>query len=171
MGTLPKPRGMLLEFLENLSKSEAPLPSGAYRQMYLRRCLREALEGLHALRYGEAMPIFAPRKTKGHGVTPYSALKYRMKALGFVDLFRNKGFLVGRAKEWVAAAYGVSVETIKDWGQDPGKNPDPWMQRFRKEIAGSTDWDENRIREALSQAAKQYALANKKKKVTKQGKK
>jgi hypothetical protein len=171
MATVPKPRGMVLEFLENLSKSELPLPSEAHRQMYLRHCLREALEGLHALGYGEATPIFTPRKTSGHGVTPYSALKYRMKAVGFVDLYHNKGYLVGKAKATVAHAYGVSVETIKDWEQDPGKNPDPWMQRFRKEIADSTDWSHTRIREALSEAAKRYVVANKKKKVVKQEKK
>jgi hypothetical protein len=162
-----KPITRLRKFLEGqlalIEKSESP------RMMGLKACLKAAVEGLHALKYGEVMPMFAPSKTSDHGVTPYSALKYRMIAVGFVDLLQKKGNLAGKAKHKVADAYGVSVETIKDWQQDPGKTADPWMQKFRKDIADSTD-SHAQIREALYEAAKKYIVANKKKKVVKQKK-
>jgi hypothetical protein len=157
----------LEEQLALIENSESPELIG--RKVWL----RAAVEGLHALRFGEVMPMFAPSKTSDHGVTPYSALKYRMKAVGFVDLLHNKGYLVGKAKTTVADAYGVSDQTIKDWQQDEdlGKTCDPWMQNFRQEIADSTHWSHALIREALSEAAKKYVVANKKKKVVKQEKK
>jgi len=151
---------MLLKFIENQLKPPAA-------QQYLQGCLREALEGLHALGYGEAMPIFTPRKTNDHGATPYSALKFRMKAVGFVDLLCKKGYKAGIAQAKVAGAYGVSGETIKDWQQDPGKIGDSWMQNFRKKIANSTDWSHRRVRDELTDAAKKYIVANKKKKENK----
>jgi hypothetical protein len=163
MVTVPRPRGMLREFLEyQLKLRREPPPASAY----LERCLHQALEGLHALGHGEATPIFTPKKTKDHGVTPYSAKKFRMKAVGFVDLLYNKGRSKTKAKATVAKAYGVSGDTIKDWQQDEdlGKTSDPWMQHFRQEIAHSTHLSHARIREALSEAAEQYVIANKKKK-------
>lgn len=157
-----KPRGMLLEFLE--LKSEPLLASEPGRKGYLQRCLCEAIEGLHALEYGEAQPIFTPRKTNDQGLTPYSAKKFRMIAVGFVDLLQNKGKSAGKAQVSVAKVYNVSKETIKDWQQDPGKTSDPWMQNFRKKIAVSTHWSHQRVREELSKAAKNYIVANTKKK-------
>jgi hypothetical protein len=160
MVTVLKPRVILLKLLENQLKLNSPPPTSAYFQY----CLRQALEGLHALDYGEAQPIFAPRETKSKGATPYSAKKYRMIALGFVELLCAKGYKAGKAKAKVAKAYNVGRATIKSWQKDPGKSSDPWIQSFRKEIADSTDWDDHRVSEKLSEAAKQYGIANKKKK-------
>jgi hypothetical protein len=171
MGTVPRPRGMLLEFLEDHLKRAPPLPSEANRQKYLLRCLREAQEGLHALDYGEVHPILAPKKTNDKGATPYSAKKFRMIALGFVDLLRKKGYKAGKARAKVGIAYGVGRSTIKDWRKKLGKTGDFWMQQFRKEIADSTDWDDLRVLEELSEAAKKYLIANEKKKREKKPKK
>jgi hypothetical protein len=159
MVKVPKPRGVLLKFLE-----DPQLASKTFPQRYFQSCLREALEGLHALDYGEAQPIFTPKKTSEHGVTPYLAKKFQMKAVGFVDLLQKKGYKAGKAQARVAGFYGVSVETIKGWQQDPGKISDSWMQEFKKEIADSADWSHKRVREELSEAAKKYVVANKKKK-------
>jgi hypothetical protein len=58
----------------------------------------------------------------------------------------------------------VGRATIKSWQKDLGKTPDPWMQQFKTKIADSTDWDDQRVLEELSEAAKKYKVANKKKK-------
>jgi hypothetical protein len=166
MVKMPKPRGVLLKFLE-----DPQLASKTFPQHYFQSCLREALEGLHALEYGEAQPIFTPRETKSKGATPYSAMKSRMIALGLVDLLRTKGYKAGKARAKVAIAYGVGRATIKGWRKGLDKSGDPWMQNFRKAIAGSTDWDDQRVTEELLEAAKNYVIANKKKKQEKKQKK
>jgi hypothetical protein len=89
----------------------------------------EAIEGLYALEFGEALPIFKPSKTKAKGATPYCAKKYRMKAVGFVNLLCTKGYKAGKARAKVAAVYGVERATVKGWQFGLGKINHSWMQK------------------------------------------
>src|SRR5262249_16787673 len=139
---------------------------GSRTSKYRQKCLRDALEGLHALSYGEVQPIFAPRKTDDQGVTPYSVRKFRIIAVGFVDLLCKKGMKSGKARAKVAAAYCLGRADIKSWEHDKdiGKTQDPWMKSFKQKIANSTEWDEVQLNQELAQAGASFLKANKKKK-------
>ncbi len=117
-----------------------------------------------ALDYGEAQSIFAPSKTKAKGLKPYPAKKSRITALGFVDLLRANGYQAGAAIAKVAAAYGVSRASIKQWQKELKKINDPFLQLIRKKVATSQVNDVSDLIGRLQEAAKEYQAANKKKK-------
>lgn len=122
--------------------------------------IREALE---ALEYGEIQSIFRPAKTKDHGLTPFTAKKCRMMAVGFCDLLRAQGYKKTKALSIVRQAYGnVRTGTIEDWEKKLSKIP--WFQAVRMDIANST-WSEDELKIRLKEAGSFYVKhANKKKK-------
>jgi hypothetical protein len=132
--------------------------SGAIDATAQKALLGQAHEGLLALEYGEAQPIFAPRP-KGNskdGTRPYTLKKLRMQAIGFGDLLIAKKY---KGKEpairTVAEAYGRKVETYKAWRKKDGKTRDQLMQSYRKEIAQlDLDMEEALVR--LTQAGESY---------------
>jgi hypothetical protein len=169
MPVVPKPgvmgRKRLRQFLENklisIENNETSPEIEALRML-----LREAVEGLVALSYGETQPIFERIKTKDKGSKPYTAKKLRMTALGFVDLLRAKGYTASKAYFAVARAYKVSEDAIKSWQKQKnlGKTSDPWLQSIRDKIGKNKDaWDEDRVWLELERARFVYKLAKKKK--------
>jgi hypothetical protein len=153
-------RNFLFDDLDSITKStpcKSTLPEWV---------LREAIEGLDALLHGEAQPIFTAATTKDHGVTPFLAKKYRMKAAVFYYLLRKKGYTRKKAISKVRRAYGkVSGSTIDSWGQKYGHIP--WLNFIKKEMENS-HWNEQQLVTKMSEAGKYYQQhANKKKKAEK----
>jgi hypothetical protein len=148
------PRKRLRTFLEQyLAKesgsSQAPL-------------LRAVMEGLVALNYGEAQPVFKPgaRKNSHDGALPYTIRKLKMRALGFADLLKANNFKP--AISTVAEAYGLSTEAYGAWRKSKrlAKTTDPLMKSFRAEIA-KLEWNEAEILEKLKSAGADYRAQNK----------
>jgi len=152
--------------LENILRGELR----SNKNPFLERMLKQAIEGLVALEHGEVQPILAPVKTNDHGVTPFSAKKYRMMAAGFCDLLRKKGYQGKNAESKVSLAYGgVSDSTLDSW---KNLSKDPSLKSFREEIAKSEHWDEHQLMTKLKEAGNFYThYANKKKKEVKEAKK
>jgi hypothetical protein len=141
---------------------EAHLKSIAAARISAPFWVHDAIEGLHALGYGQALPIFQPQHTKAKGAFPYLAQKYRMKAVGFVDLLCAKGYKAGKARAKVSAIFGVGRPTLKDWQFGlAAKVKDPWMKQFREAIAKSEHWNESELLDQLQEAAARYKAANK----------
>jgi hypothetical protein len=106
------PAAMLHEFLE---KQLAEKKGGT-----LEDSLRQAVEGLTALKYGEVQAIFTPGKKtgKGYGTKPFTLKKLRMKAIGFADLLIAKKYSKknkGAADRVVAEALGVKADRFRGW--------------------------------------------------------
>lgn len=146
------PRAKFRIFLENQLKamqgSDSPQAS----------LLRVAIEGLVALNYGEAQPIFRPSDIKGlHGTRPYTIRKLKMQALGFADLLKANHYKP--AIHTVATAYGETADVFTGWRKDKrlGKTTDPVMKSFREETA-SLAWDETVILEMLKKAGNKYRM-------------
>jgi hypothetical protein len=119
--------------------------------------LREAVEGLEALMYGEVQDIFAPKKKTTHdGTKPYTLRKLRMRALGFIDLLIAKKHKAVIRK--VAEAFGENADTVRGWRKSKvlGKTRDLLMQSFRKEISKKMDCDEQRILVKLDKTGAEY---------------
>ena len=73
---------------------------------------------LEALEYGEAQPIVAPRVTGKHGEA-YTWADGRLRAVEFVRYLFGMGYQLGKARERVATALSVGVETIRrDWERE-----------------------------------------------------
>lgn len=122
--------------------------------------LRNAVEGLRALDYGESQPMFAPSPKKGvHGGTkPYTLRKLRMQALGYADLLIAKKYRGDEpANRTVAGAYGEKTDAFRSWKKRKslGKTTDPLMKSFREDVA-KLDWDENHILDELKAAGAKY---------------
>jgi hypothetical protein len=160
---VPKPRTSLRNFLEGhlklMEKSESFL-------------LRQAVEGLLALDYGESQPMFVPGDRNGShdGTRPFTLRKLRMRALGFADLLiKNKYKGEAAAIRTVANAYGQHAEAFRAWRKNKrlGKTTDQLMKSFREEVE-KLDWDETHILDELKRAGAKYQeeqhLAHKSKK-------
>jgi hypothetical protein len=121
------------------------------------RLLRVAIEGLVALNYGEAQPIYKPSDRKGShdGTRPYTIRKLKMQALGFVDLLIANDYKP--AIHTVATAYGETADALIGWRKDKrlGKTPDPLMKSFREKTANLA-WDETHILQMLKGAGNEY---------------
>jgi hypothetical protein len=125
---------------------------------YDRTVLKQAIEALIVLEYGEVQPPFVPRKKKGekYGSKPYTLRRFRMRALGFADLFiKNKYKGDQPALATVALAYKVSPAAFDGWRKTLGKTTDPRMRSFRKEIA-SLPWEKSAILSALEADGELY---------------
>jgi hypothetical protein len=127
--------------------------------------LRQAVEGLDALSYGQTTPIFAKTTQKHWGVEPYTARNLRLKAVGFVAHLHAKGYTVGKARHAVARAYGRSTSAIEAWQKDQalGKTTNPDLQSIMKKITKAA-WNEDRALKELKKAGNEFKLAMKKKK-------
>ncbi len=132
--------------------------------MVLKPLLRQAVEGLVALDYGEVQTIFAPgkKRTRGYGTKPYTLRRLRMKAIGFADLLIAKKH-EGPINRKVAKAFGVKADRFRGWKKSPtlGKTHDQRMKSFRREVSQKIDWDEKRVLAELDKAAAEYKLQEK----------
>lgn len=73
----------------------------------------QVLEGLEALEYGDAAPIFSPvREGRKRG---YLELKLQLKAVCHVEFRYRKGERKLVALDHVADAFGVDPETVRKW--------------------------------------------------------
>jgi hypothetical protein len=121
------------------------------------RLLRQAIEGLVALNYGEAQAIYTPSDRKGShdGSRPYTIKKLKMQALGLVDLLIDNGYKP--AIHTVATAYGETDDAITGWRKHKGlgKTTDPLMKSFREKTANLA-WDETHILEMLKGEGNRY---------------
>jgi hypothetical protein len=125
--------------------------------------LRQALEGLVALDYGEVREMFAPgsKNWSKLGTKPYTLRKLQMEALGFADLLiANKFQGEEAAIRTVAEAYGQKADTFRGWRKRLGKTTDPLMKSFRAEIA-KLDWDEVHVLSHLKKTGAQYQTQEK----------
>jgi hypothetical protein len=151
-----KPRARLRKFLEEQLKVMEK--SGSAEASIL----RVAVEGLVALDYGEARPIFEPKQKKGaHGGTrPYTLRKLQMQALGFADLLIANKYKP--AIRTVAEAYGATAAAFRGWRKDKdiGKTTDNLMKSFREKIA-KLDWDQSHILDEIKFAGKKYRAEEK----------
>ena len=176
---VPKPRTRLRMYLEGqlklMEKSES------FQGSVFKPLLRQAVEGLVALDYGESQPMFVPGDRNGShdGTRPYTIRKLQMQALGYADLLianNYKGLIIannykgkGTAIRTVATAYGLSFDAFRGWRKSKrlGKTTDQLMKSFREEIA-KLDWDESHILDELTAAGAKYLnekkLAHKSKK-------
>jgi len=135
--------------------------------MVLVPLLRQAVEGLDALSYGQTPPIFEKTTQKHWGVEPYTARNLRLKAVGFVALLHAKEYTVGKAKHAVARAYGRSTSAIEAWRKDQalGKTASPGLQSIMQKITRcKSTWNEGRALKELKKAGNEFKLAMKKKK-------
>jgi len=156
-------RTRLRRFLENqlvsMEKGESNLQFSVLKPL-----LRQTVEGLEALDYGEVQTIFAPSKkgTKGYGSKPYTLRILRMKALGFADLLISKGHKK-QVIRLVAGTFGVSAARFRGWRKSPnlGKTHDQLMKSFRQQISENLDWDENRVVKELEKTAAVYKIQEK----------
>jgi|ERR1700730_763357 hypothetical protein len=149
---LPPPRVRFLHYLRQQLKSLGKLPGDSV----IRALLTQAAEGLVALDYGEAQPIYAPGSTSGakDGTKPYTLRKLRMRALGYADLLIANNYKGEEAViRTVANAYGQKANTFRQWRKNPrlGKTTDPLMKSFREDIA-KLSWDEAKILVELKKA-------------------
>jgi hypothetical protein len=155
------PRTMVRTFLEKLLiENNESLQSvvDAFEPL-----IRQTIEGLTALDYGEVQAIFDPGDKKGakDGTRPYTLRKQRMTALGFADrLIANKcgGKWKGPAIRTVAEAYGEKAATFRKWKNSPrlGKTPDGLMKSFREHISTKREWDEAQVLAELKAAGEIY---------------
>src|ERR1035437_10345667 len=89
---VPKPRTRLRMYLEGqlklMEKSES------FQGSVFKPLLRQAVEGLVALDYGESQPMFVPGERNGSkdGTRPFTLRKLRMQALGFADLLIKNNY-------------------------------------------------------------------------------
>ena len=158
---IPKAATTLGKFLEN---QLAATKKGGM----LERSLRQAVEGLIALRYGEVRTIFTPGKKtgKGYGTKPFTLKKLRMKALGFADLLIAKKY-AKKNKEpvnrMVAGAFGLKTARFKAWKKNKilGKTRDALMNSFREEIKSKRHWDIDEVLTELHKTAAEYKLQEK----------
>jgi hypothetical protein len=145
------PRGKFRILLENQLKLKETSDSPEAR------LLRVAIEGLVALNYGEAQPIYRPSSKKGsHGGTrPYTLRKLKMQALGFAALLIANDYK--SAIHTVATAYGETADVFVGWRKDKrlGKTTDPLMKSFREKTANLA-WDETHILQMLKGAGNEY---------------
>jgi hypothetical protein len=156
------PRMRLRKFLEEHLKF---MESESFQGSVLKPLLRQAVEGLVALEYGESQPMFEPGDRNGShdGTRPYTIRKLQMRALGYADLliannYKGKPAVI----RTVATAYGQKADTFRGWRKSKrlGKTTDPVMQSFRAEIA-KLDWDELTVLEALNAAGVSYKTEKK----------
>jgi hypothetical protein len=149
------PADVLHGFLENqLAFSEHKLVVNKG----IEEVLRQAVEGLKALRYGEVQDIFAPKKKTTHdGTKPYTLRKLRMVANGFIDLLLKKEHEDPVIRK-VADAFGEKADTVRGWRKSKvlGKTRDSLMRSYRKEISERTDWDEKRVLAELNKTGAEY---------------
>jgi hypothetical protein len=158
MALVDRPRTKLRKFLEKqlalIENSEVPQSGG------LETLLRQAVEGLLALNYGESQPLFALNGKNGakDGTKPYTLRKLRMKALGFADLLIAKKYKGEDAASirTVADAHGEKAATFRKWRTRLGKTTDSLMISFREEISRNRDWDNARVMEELEKAGETY---------------
>ena len=164
------PRTRLRKFLENELKSLKNNSSSEGAR--LQQLLRQAIEGLVALEYGESQSIFRARSKNGahDGTRPYTLRKLRMQALGFADLLiKNKYKGKSPAIDTVASAFGVHADAFRVWRKNTrlGRTTDPVLKSFRAEIAGQ-EWDQVSVLAQLMKAGERYQevqhLAHKSKK-------
>ena len=153
-----KPRARLRKFLEG--QLELIEKTGSSEGNFLKPLLREAVEGLVALNYGESQPMFVPGDRKGShdGTRPYTLRKLQMQALGYADLLIAKKYKGEHAAiRTVARAYKQSANTFRSWRKSKrlGKTTDLLMQSYREEVA-KRDWDESHILDKLKDAGKKY---------------
>lgn len=95
-----------------------PLPSGL---------ASDTMRALDALEFGETQPIVAPRMTGKHG-DAYTWADGRLRAVEFIHYFVGMGYQIGKARNRVASALGVGVETIRrDWERE-AKGSDAILQ-------------------------------------------
>jgi hypothetical protein len=152
-------RWFLERQLTSIEKDESSPQS-----MVLEPLLRQAVEGLVALDYGEVQTIVAPAKkrTRGYGTKPYTLRRLRMKAIGFADLLIAKEG-EGPINRKIAEAFGIKADRFRGWKKSPtlGKTNDRRMQSFRREISQKIDWDEKRVMAELAETAAEYKLQEK----------
>ncbi|MGP0084865.1 MAG: hypothetical protein ACLP0B_14720 [Steroidobacteraceae bacterium] len=124
--------------------------------------LQEAIEGLMALEYGEALSIFTPGDRRGShdGTRPYTLRKLKMQALGFADLLIANKYK--KAIHTVAAAFGEEEDTFIGWRKSKrlAKTADSLMKSFRERVA-KLNWNETEILNQLKQAGKDYRVQKK----------
>ena len=148
----------LKEQLKLIEKGEISAESNALASL-----LRQSIEGLRALKYGESQPMFAPGPKLGSkdGSKPYTLRKLKMKALGFADLLiANKYEGEEAAIRKVASAYGQKADAFRGWRKRLGKTDDKLMNSFRKKIS-KLAWDKDHVLGELQKAGAKY-LAEKK---------
>ena len=89
-----KPRTRLSKFLEGQLKLMERSKSS--QGNVLKPLLRQAVEGLVALDYGESQPMFVAGDRNGShdGTRPYTLRKLQMQALGFADLLIANNYKV-----------------------------------------------------------------------------
>jgi hypothetical protein len=131
----------------------------------LKPLLRQAVEGLVALDYGESQLMFEPGDRKGShdGTRPYTIRKLQMQALGFADLLiANKYNGDPAAIRTVASAYGQKADTLRGWRKSKrlGKTTDRRMKAFRQNIA-KLEWDESHILDELAAAGAHFLMMKK----------
>jgi hypothetical protein len=127
LGVIPK--SDLKPYPDDLSPKPGD-PDQDERTLVLREnlaVLREAVDGLDSLDWGEIPDIFAP--TKGQwGKHPAAAKRLTAKAARYVGLVHETGLNPKRARELVAKEFGEEPGTIRQWIREVEESKDPRLQ-------------------------------------------
>lgn len=111
------------------------------------RFLRDLIESLEALDYGEVRPLLTPINSgRKRNLTE---LRLQLRAIGLIQFRRGMGLTKERAVDEVASAMGVGHETVKSW-ENRLKNEFGALEVERtKELASiSASWEVQSIRKA-----------------------
>ena len=91
----------------------------------LLKTLYEAVEGLKNLELGQVDEIFAPAKTRFHGLRPATVKRYEAHAVGSVLTLKKRGYKVADAEKTVAGEYGIEPDALHKWRSTIPKTKDP----------------------------------------------
>lgn len=83
---------------------------------------RELYVSLEALNHGEITPLLKPQRRRGHGAV-LTLSRLRTHAIEYVHFLCGMGSTRAAAREDVAAAFGVPVETLRSWERRKTNGP------------------------------------------------